>query len=45
LTKVEKRDSLEGFTDSGEGVIVSARAAIIGIFLATDIFLARRDTT
>jgi hypothetical protein len=38
VAKVGKRDSLEGFTDSGEGVIVSARAAI-------GIFLARHDTT
>jgi hypothetical protein len=44
VAKVGKRDTLEGLTDSGKGAIVSAGAAI-GIFLATAIFLARRDTT
>jgi hypothetical protein len=42
VSKVGKRDTLEGFTDSGEGAIVSAGAAM-GIFFATSIFLARRD--
>jgi hypothetical protein len=37
VAKVGKRDTLERFTDSSEGAIVSAGAAI-GIFLATNIF-------